>query len=329
MSLSIRWFVFLSIVTLGSLAASSQTYKPGEVIEYKASNFPEQWERGQIIREIPGGTQYLVREKPSQFFPEGFERAYALDAIRKPQAPGQPPAASKPAPAPTTPVATPSVSKPAPPTAPVAALPPPQGLLGKEHVIAYARQVIGPEPWGPNRDKALEQIRDYIKRHGTSFTTDDDFNARMSAQSTSFSHIAWAVNSNHGQPPKVSDYVGRYELTAASRGTKSYERTGSNRVRVTTTDAQAKSGRLEIKADGTYVWDVLGGDPPEKWLRGKWREVKPEENQPWEGGAAIWLEKAKQGYDCMVRMDRTPGWPGWIEVGMGKARTPVEYGKKQ
>lgn len=335
MSLTFRWFVLLAMLTLGSAAAMVQPYKPGEIVEYKASNFPEQWERGQIIREIPGGTQYLVREKPSQFFPEGFERAYATDAIRKPQAiaPAQPPAAARPAPTSPVPAApipkpAPTAARSAPAPAPGVTLPPPKGLLDKEHVIAYARQVIGPDPWGPKRDQALGQIRDYIKQHGTSFTVDDDFNARMTAQSTSFSHITWAVNSNHGPAPKLADYVGRYELTAANRGSRSYDRSGGT-VKVTTTDSQAKSGKLEIKADGTYVWDVLGGDPPAKWLRGTWREVKPEENQPWEGGAAIWLEKAKQGYDCMMRMDRTPGWPGWIEVGMGKARTPVEYGKKQ
>jgi len=27
-------------------------------------------------------------------------------------------------------------------------------------------------------------------------------------------------------------------------------------------------------------------------------------------------------------MDRQPGWRGWIEVGAGKGRTPVEYGRR-
>ncbi|MEW6306209.1 MAG: hypothetical protein AB1705_22310 [Verrucomicrobiota bacterium] len=315
-------------------AASAQPFKPDEVIEYKASGFPEIWERGKIIKELPGGTQYLVRQKPTQFFPEGFERAYPLNDIRRPQtaAPATTPAPAPTAKAPTPPPpqqpakAAPPATTPAQP-APVA-LPTARGLLDKEQVITYARAAMGANPWAnPNRDALLAQIREHIKQHGTRFTADDDFRARMNEQGTMSSHIGWAVDSNHGPAPKLTDYIGRYQLTAANRGSQSYERSGS-RVKVTTTDSQAKSGQLEIKADGTYVWDLKGGDPPEQWLRGKWREVRPDENQPWEAGPAIWLERAKQGYDCMVRMGRQPGWPGWIEVGMGKARSPVEYGKK-
>lgn len=69
-------------------------------------------------------------------------------------------------------------------------------------------------------------------------------------------------------------------------------------------------------------------DPETQWLKGRWREVKPGEGNTWEGGPAIWLMKAKQGYDYMVRVGRDPAWPGWIDVGMGLARTPVEYGRR-
>ncbi|HEY1171490.1 MAG TPA: hypothetical protein VGH19_08990 [Verrucomicrobiae bacterium] len=113
----------------------------------------------------------------------------------------------------------------------------------------------------------------------------------------------------------------------ANRGSKSERREGSH-VIVTTSDSQHESGAVTINKDGTYVWKFFRDDPPAKWLKGKWREVQSAELNQWGGGPAIWLEKAKQGQDYMVRMGRVPGWPGWIDVGMGAGRTPVEYGRR-
>jgi hypothetical protein len=186
---------------------------------------------------------------------------------------------------------------------------------------------MGPNPWNnPNRDAALAQIRDLINLRGVSFVKDDDFRARMDAQGTHSTHISFAVESNYGPAPQLNSYLGTWLLRAANRGSRSVSADGRY---VTTTDSQAESGRLTIEANGTYVWETLRGDPPAKWLRGRWRIVAPGEANAWEGGLALWLEKAKQGYDCMVRMDRTPGWPGWINVGPGPARTPVEFGRRQ
>lgn len=62
------------------LAAFAQTFKSGEAIEYKdGSSYPPKWERGVFVKMLPGGTQALIRKKPSQFFPEGSESAFALD----------------------------------------------------------------------------------------------------------------------------------------------------------------------------------------------------------------------------------------------------------
>jgi hypothetical protein len=121
--------------------------------------------------------------------------------------------------------------------------------------------------------------------------------------------------------------LGTFLLRTANRGSKSTTKEGS-RIIITTEDAQYESGKLTINEDGTYVWQVFRGDPPAKWLRGKWREVTADEMHKWEGGPAIWLEKAKQDEDYMVRTCRVPGWLDWIDVGMGKGRTPVEYGRR-
>ncbi|MBM3734893.1 MAG: hypothetical protein FJW39_03830 [Acidobacteria bacterium] len=292
---------------LALVTAFAQSYKPGEAIEYRTSS--ETWEPGVFVREIPGGKQVLIRQKPSQFFPEGSERAYAIDEVRRPGA--------KPAKPPVMPTVTGTV---APPTG--------EGLLTREQVVSYAKSLMGPDPWGnPKRDAILLAIRDYVKERGTSFRYDLAFSNQMSAQGTMSVHINSAVDANHGKPPQPGDYMGVWLLRAANRGSTSVRTQGATTV-VTRTDSQAESGRLTIQPGGSYVWEVLRGDPQDKWLRGTWRLAAPGERQPWEGGPALWLEKAKQGYDCMVRMSREPGWENWIEVGMGAARSPVEYGRR-
>jgi hypothetical protein len=93
------------------LAAWAQN--PGDQIEYKAESYPETWEVGTFVRFTPSRQQAIIREKPSEFYPEGFQRAYDLPNIRptsRPTAPAQP------APAPL-------VYRPAAPVIPPAPLP--------------------------------------------------------------------------------------------------------------------------------------------------------------------------------------------------------------
>ncbi len=322
-----KFFVRLFALIVVCSTARAQAFKPGDVIEYKAYG---KWEQGVIESELPGGRQFLVRRKPSEFYPKGETIAYSPDELRRPSAPTPPtPVAPTPPPAPPAPTGKVESARPAPklPAAPPVTA---HGLLSKEQVIAYAREAMGGDPWGnPQRDAVLNRIRDHIKARGTSFSADADFTARMNQQGTLSSHIGWAVDLHWGPAPKVSDYVGQWALTAANRGSHSKSTGGDGTVKITTTDSQAKSGVLEIKADRTYVWKLGPNDPPDKWLRGAWSETRPEDMNPWEAGPALWLEKAKQGHRYMVRMGRDPAWPGWIDVGAGAARTPVEFGKKQ
>ena len=72
-------------------AALAQSCNPGERVEYKTGAYPEKWDVGTCVRPLPGGTQVLIRQAPSQFYPEGSERAYAVGDVR--------PAGAAPAPA--------------------------------------------------------------------------------------------------------------------------------------------------------------------------------------------------------------------------------------
>lgn len=206
-----------------------------------------------------------------------------------------------------------------------------KGLLTQDDILAYSKKMMGDKPFADSvrREKVLNHIRDWIKSQGTDFqySAIGPFADKMHAQGTHSVHIGYAISANYGTHPKLADYFGTYHLRTANRGNKSVKNIGGKLYTVIQDD-QHESGKLTINPDGTYVWEYLRGDAPEKWNKGKWRQAQPEELHLWEGGPAIWLLNAKQGYDYMVRMNREHGWTGWIDVGAGKGRTPIEYGRK-
>lgn len=320
----------VAIVALVGPAASAfaNDYKPGEVIEYRVrGSVPEMWERGIIIRPLEGGKQWLIHEKPSQFFPEGPEIARSPADIRRPVvAPNKP----------VIPV-DPSVVPPKPvdPKAPLIDISKRPIVIGKrtllsaDDVFVFARDQLGPgDPFAhPQREAILDRIRDHIKTRGTTFLPDLNFSNRMGTIGANSVHISYAIEANYGPPPKLDDYFGAFLLRTTNRGSKSNTKVGGRPV-VRTEDSQHESGLLTIDKGGTYTWAISRSDPPAKWIVGKWREAKPEEMHLWEGGPAIWLEKARAGQDYMVRGSRVPDYEGWIDVGVGKGRTPVEYGRR-
>ncbi len=95
----------LAVACAGMAAAQGTRFLAGDKVEYKAQNYPEKWLVGTFVRELPGGKQVLIREVPTEFFPEGFERAYALNEVRAPRAGSPPP----PATSPKAPAATPAM----------------------------------------------------------------------------------------------------------------------------------------------------------------------------------------------------------------------------
>lgn len=209
-----------------------------------------------------------------------------------------------------------------------------KGVLSDEDVLAYGRQVFGgsnkeANQANPVRDKLTEQIRDHIKKHGTNFKAPitGKFDVAINEQGTRSAHIIQAVNDNYGAPPQLQDYFGVFLLRTTNRGSSSVKPDATGRKWLHIIDEQHESGRLTINRDGTYEWELLRGDPPAKWVRGRWREAKPGEMIPTEGGPAIWLDHTNGGEEYMVRMDREPGYAGWINVGVGPGRRPVQYGR--
>lgn len=308
--------------------ASAQDYKPGDAIEYKVRGTVDQWERGTVLRVLDGGKQYVIRQKPTQFFPEGAESAYSPADLRPPQnaKPKTDDAPARPSPTPAGEAKPPAV-KPAP-----ADNPPPagEGLLSAADVLAYTKQVFGPgDPFADSqrRERILNQIRDYIKARGTSFLPDLKFKNDMHALGATSVHINSAIEDNYGRTPALQDYFGTYLMRAANRGTTSVRKVdGKDTLFVE--DGQFTAGSLTINKDGTYVWKLGANDPEAQWVKGKWRVATPDETQAWEGGPSLWLEKARQGEDYSIRMSRVPGYEGWIDVGMGKGRIAIHYGRR-
>ncbi len=57
----------------------------------------------------------------------------------------------------------------------------------------------------------------------------------------------------------------------------------------------AAMGFVDVRADRTYVWKILPGDPAAKWLHGAWRPATADEP-----GARIVLVKGEGGRDWIV-----------------------------
>ena len=136
----------LGLLLLLAAATSVLAQRPGDPIEYKASSYPvDKWEVGVYVRSASEGRQAIIREKPSQFYPEGFQRAIDVGDIRPATRPGAA------APARPAPVAVPA-HRPAPVYVPAplpAAVPVPDGLTA-----------CGPRP-NPSADRleCVQQVQ--------------------------------------------------------------------------------------------------------------------------------------------------------------------------
>lgn len=305
----------LAVIAVAAPAAAQFT--PGQAIEYQSFG---QWEPGTVVRMTPGNTQVVIRQAPTTFYPEGFERTYDLNQVRPRQ-----PAAQAPAPAPGRAAGPPPApGRAAGPAGGTPAIPQGTGLLNQQQILDYARQALGPQPFAnPNRQQALDNIRDYIKTRGVNFQMSLDFSNQLGAIGANSVHISSAIGDNFGPNPTLQTYFGTFNLTSQVRGAQSVSQSGGRTV-VTTTDAAARMGSIRINPDGTYVWNVQGDG---RTIQGRWREATAAEKQTWEGGPAIWLLNARDGQDYQVRADRQPGYQGWIDIGQGMGRIAVQYGQ--
>lgn len=288
--------VFASLtVAFGAGSAEAQTYQPGQQIEYKAQNWPEKWDKGTFVRETPGGTQVIVREAPTQFFPEGFQRAYSLNEVRpltqaanppdQALAPTQPPAGPQTAPPPPRPVAGPDRVAGAGGGAP----------MSQQEVLAFLKERLGDgDPFrNPQREAVLQALREEVLRRGVDFHSHaiGTFANELSRYGA-LSNVTYALSSNFGPPATLSQLTGNWRLikvgatTTVSRGGNLYQRQ----------EYAGLAGSLNIGAGGDYVWNSPSG-----LLRGRWRNATPEEMAKSDkGGEGVVLLNAKSGADWLV-----------------------------
>lgn len=147
-----RGRMMFGILWLLLIGSSLVAQRPGDPVEYRAERWPEKWQVVVYVRPVPGGKQAVIREAPSEFFPQGFERAYDLSEFRPTSRPGSPAPASRPAVVPPPPGAVaPAMAGPRPASAPVsnhltACGPRPNPAADR---LDCVRQVQGASPhWG-------------------------------------------------------------------------------------------------------------------------------------------------------------------------------------
>jgi hypothetical protein len=245
----------------------------------------------------------IVRWDPRDDYPSythdgrsTYEQAYALDAVRHlgAAAAGTAPAA----PAAAAPQVAASARLPAPAgTQPASAGPP----LAKQEIIGYmrARAYAGDQPTHDvNVCRALVEL---IKARGVEAPLQpgyDDLapfadNGCYAAQDTD---VVAATRSNIGAPVATNWLMGTWAMYVLG-GTVDFA-AGDGWV-YRKNESLAKLGALTLNADGSYVWKVEPGDPPEKYVRGRWRAATASEMNV-QGGAGIVLLHAAEGADWIV-----------------------------
>ncbi|MGQ0762304.1 MAG: hypothetical protein ACT4OT_09875 [Acidobacteriota bacterium] len=236
---------------------------------------------GTCLKTLVGGTQVLIAEKPNEFYPEGFQRAYALADVRPVQK------AVEPAPKKDDPVKLnrEDFKEPAIDRADDKPANRPAGLtMSQDDVLSFLRQRLGNgDPFmNPRRERVLQQLREEILKRGVNFHHHAIGNfANQLGKFGALSNVTSALNENFGPPAKRNELFGRWLFTKVGAGWN--PRFGNN-------------GPLTINANGTYVWETGTGV-----VRGTWRNAIPEEMSGVDkGGEGIVLLKAKGGWDWIA-----------------------------
>lgn len=307
-------FAFCAFMAAGSAITNAQDYKPGQKVEYKAQAYPEKWEVGTVERMAPGGKQVIIREKPTEFFPQGSTRAYSLDEVRplgQERNPGQGTAPGLKA------QAAANNGRDDRTTAIVEG----SGLMTTQEILAFLQDRLGDEPFqvaSSKRESTFKELGQTIMRRGVNFRyeTLSQFSndlGKFGAPST----VIFPIQGNYGAPTKQAWYLGTWNTSITSVG---------RRVII-----GAKTGFLTINANGTYVWKLYPTDPPASYVKGSWRKATPEEMAvSYQGGDGLVLLKGKEGYDWLVRQDRETTLSGdWIWIANLNARAQRESGKRR
>lgn len=269
-----------ALLALALAAPAWAQFRQNEPVEYLAYG---KWEPAVFLRMSPDGRQAVIREKPSQFYPEGFERTVELHQIRARQ-PEQATAAPEPAP---IRVSRPRVRIPAPTEEPADA-PAGDGQMTLDEILGRLRAEVGTDGAHPRKDEVCQALVREIKRRGVDFR-DFDLSELIAAGGYSgapLGNVGTAIEYNYGTPATLDWLLGEWGLSSTSV----YDQNVFDK------------GFVVIERDGKYLWARSADATPDTWINGTWRKATPEEMY-YTGGAGVVLLKGDQGYDWAVIKD--------------------------
>jgi hypothetical protein len=300
-------FALCVFMPAASAITIAQDYKPGQKVEYKSQSYPEKWEVGTVEYLAPGGKQVIIREKPTEFFPQGNTRAYSLDEVRLLGQRGNQETATGPE-RQVQGTTTRAIGE-------------DRGLMTAQEILALLQDRMGDKPFqlaSSKREAIFKELGQTIMRRGVNFRyeTLSQFSndlGKFGAPST----VIFPIQANYGAPTTHGWYIGTWNTSVTSVG---------RRVIIA-----AKAGFLTLNANGTYVWKMYPTDPPASYAKGSWRKATPEEMAvSYQGGDGLVLLKGKEGYDWLVRQDRETTLAGdWIWIANLNARAQREEGKRR
>jgi hypothetical protein len=294
--------------------AQKKDYKPGEKIEYLAETYPKEvWEVGTFVEASPGGSQPVIRQKPNEFFKEGFQLATQWEKIR-PLGAGKATADTE-----RKTQETKNKENTAETTNDFGT-----GLMTKEQVLHFLQTKLGDKPFeNPRREAVIKELNEMIKARGVDF--------RSSEMSQEYSRNLYAANGsgvliplsyNYGEPTKQSWLMGAWRLDKIGAAVDYVK---NNRVYRQGEIGVGNVGTLTLNANGTYVWKAANAKDS---TDGKWRQATSEEMN-YQGGFQIVLLKAKYGEDWIV-MKNTSQYIKWeaIVVAQVNSRAIKEHGSR-
>lgn len=313
----IRLFVVatLAFLLIRDIEAAPQKkdYKPGEKIEYRSSSYPEVWEAATFIRATPDGTQPIIRQMPTEFSKDGFQRATSWAEIR-------PSGATKPTYRREPEAAQPKVTGERAETARDLG----RGLMSQADVLRFLRTRFGDKPFAnPRREELKQELAEMIKARGLDFrysTSLTEFNSQLGKYGMT-SEVVFPLRDNFGPPTKRNWLMGAWQL--GKIGT-AVDYVKDNRVYRQGEIGVANVGTLRLNGDGSYAWKTA----TKNVISGQWRIATGAEMRS-QGGDGIVLLKAKGGYDWIVTKDRNTTLKGeWINISELGTRQIREYGSR-
>lgn len=298
--------------------------KPGQKIRWK-DRITGQWQDGEFVGETPGGTQPIILQRPGDV---GSQTAFDWDNVQNGNAPA-PGAANGPA-IPPLPMANQNPAQ--PPAAHVPPLPvqpqadnapavgPAGAPLTETDIENWLAKRLPGNPFAdsPNLQLANKELGELVKQRGMAFMYGDpktDFAAVLSKYGIN-STARGPMSHNYGPPNTKAQLFGKWITNTIGLPTHAVE--GDYYVTYGEMFA-ARTGTVEIKADGTYTWDTFG---PQGVIQGRWVDAKPDEMGD-QGGAGVILKGAKSGEDWVAykyRAGTKEEWLGLAEVNRRSVR---------